>query len=195
MIPLSEFCGGRIETIEEDAGVREAARQMREHGVGSLLVVDRDGRLKGVLTDRDLALRVIATRLDPGATPVRNVMSEPAVSVSKDDSLQNTITTMRNRGVRRVPICEDGKPVGICALDDVLEVLTEALHHLSVESSTKRRRSIRRARLLHAREEIDEMLEEVHDRMAYAQWYAREALLDEVDQVKEAFRRALKRFD
>lgn len=74
----------------------------------------------GLLTDRDLALRVIGLELDPKQTLLHDIMSPEPVTLSPEDSEQQAIMLMRARHVRRIPIVEDGRIVGIVTLDDLL---------------------------------------------------------------------------
>jgi uncharacterized protein (DUF2267 family) len=97
----------------------DAARALAEAHVGTVLVHD-DGRLVGIVTDRDLAVRVVAAKLDPSRTLVGNVMSEGVLTVSLDDREDRVIKLMRARHVRRMPILDDGRLAGMVTLDDLL---------------------------------------------------------------------------
>src|SRR5262245_35869850 len=92
--------------VEADTSVREAARLMEGDDVGSLPVVKMDGaaRLIGVLTDRDIALRVVAAGRDPETTPVSQVASRDVVTVTPDDELDDALTRMARSQVRRLPV-------------------------------------------------------------------------------------------
>ena len=97
----------------------DAARAMADHRVGSVLV-GGGGRLAGIVTDRDLAVRVTALGLDPRVTMLRDVMSQPIVHADVRDSVSDAARAMRERGCRRLPITEDGEPVGMVTLDDLI---------------------------------------------------------------------------
>lgn len=105
-------------TIEASENVVEAARLMASQDVGSLPVVD-DGQLVGMVTDRDLALQVLAKDLDPHKTVVASVCSENPVVVGPEDSLDEALQRMAREQVRRLPVVEDRRLVGILAQADV----------------------------------------------------------------------------
>jgi CBS domain-containing protein len=105
-------------TVEANETVVEAARLMASQDVGSLPVVD-DGQLVGMVTDRDLALQVLAKDLDPHKTVVASVCSENPVVVGPDDTLDEALQRMAREQVRRLPVVEDRRLVGILAQADV----------------------------------------------------------------------------
>lgn len=114
--------------VEADTSVREAARLMEGDDVGSLPVVEMDGaaRLIGVLTDRDIALRVVAAGRDPETTPVSEVASRDVVTVTPDDDLDDALTRMARSQVRRVPVVVgDGELVGILSQADLPRLTKE----------------------------------------------------------------------
>lgn len=104
-------------TLPPDATVRDAAKAMRGANIGDVLVVDGD-RLRGIVTDRDLVVRALATRDDPAGTPLREVCSDHVVTATGDDEVDTVISRMRDHAVRRIPIVEDGRPVGVFSLGD-----------------------------------------------------------------------------
>lgn len=119
--------------------VREAARQMDYTGVGSLLVVDQEpgrDRIVGIVTDRDLALRVTATDL-PGDTPVSEVMSPDPVAVTPDDDVDVALHAFRRHDFRRLPVVDRGTAVGMVTVDDLLlrsyQILGDLLGPVSAE--------------------------------------------------------------
>lgn len=98
--------------------VTEAAKAMREYGIGDVIVVD-DGNLKGLLTDRDIVVRAIAADRDPQTTPVGEICSPDLVTVGADDDLDTAVREMGERGVRRIPVVDNGQPVGIVSVGDM----------------------------------------------------------------------------
>jgi CBS domain-containing protein len=109
----------------------DAARLMREHHVGCLVVVERaeaGDTAVGVLTDRDIAVAVVARDVDARMLRVGDVMSTDLVTAREDDSVLDVLATMRRRGVRRVPVVDAaGRLAGVLALDDILEVVAEQM--------------------------------------------------------------------
>jgi len=103
--------------------VQEAARTMRDHGVGCL-VVTREGRPIGIVTDRDLVCRVLADGLDPTSARVHDFVTFGPLTVSVHDSFETTAERMRQHGVGRLPVVDnDGKAVGIVTSDAMLALL------------------------------------------------------------------------
>ena len=108
--------------IEAARPVVEAARLMRSNDTG-VLVVTVDGAVAGVLTDRDITVRAVAEGRDPATTPVAEVATRDVESVGPDAGLSDVVQSMRSRSVRRVPVVDAGRVVGIVSLGDLaLEV-------------------------------------------------------------------------
>jgi CBS domain-containing protein len=105
-------------TVDANASVVDAARLMASEDVGSLPVVD-DGNLVGMVTDRDLVLHVLAKDVDPHQTTVATVCTENPVVVGPEDSLDEALQRMAQEKIRRLPVVEDQRVVGILAQADV----------------------------------------------------------------------------
>ena len=119
-------------TVEPSTTAQEAARKMKSEDVGSLPIVEND-RLVGVVTDRDLAIRVLAEGKG-GETPVSQVASKDVVTVDPQQSLDEAARLMAEHQVRRLPVCEeDGKLVGVLAQADVAQSGHDTLTGETVE--------------------------------------------------------------
>jgi CBS domain-containing protein len=119
---LERFTRRELIAVAPDAAVDEVARLMRARHVGAVLVVD-DGRPVGIVTDRDLVVRLLADGGNPSA-PVRAVMTRELVVAQIDDDIDHAFFTMRRYGIRRLPIVDGGGTiVGMVALDDLLVLL------------------------------------------------------------------------
>lgn len=105
-------------SIGASASVVEAARVMREEHIGSLPITD-DEQLVGMITDRDITTRVVAEAADPKVTPVGDVYSRDLVSVAPDKDLEEALQLMARHQVRRLPVVENGRLVGIVAQADI----------------------------------------------------------------------------
>ena len=132
---VGEYCVRDVVVIGKDESVREAAKLMREHHVGDLIVVeDKDGKRvpAGILTDRDLVVEVLALDVDIDAVSAGDTMSFELVTAKEDDDLQETLALMRENGVRRIPVINgEGVLAGILTVDDVIDVLAEELNDLT----------------------------------------------------------------
>lgn len=107
----------------------ESAGLMEQAGVGSLAVVDADGRLVGIVTDRDLVRRVMARGLPPDAR-IDGVMSTPVATLDADDDVQDAYRLFRSHAVRRLAVTRAGRFVGMVSIDDLLPLLAAQLADL-----------------------------------------------------------------
>jgi CBS domain-containing protein len=125
-------------TIERSTSVQEAARMMRDEDVGPMPIVE-NGSITGILTDRDIVLRVVAEGKDPSSTTAGDVASRDLVTIDPDQTLDEALRLMAQHQIRRLPVCEeDGKLVGIVAQADVaLEAHDQATGELVEEISKK----------------------------------------------------------
>lgn len=122
---ISEVMTARPRAVEPQTPVREVAQLMESEDVGSLPVV-QGARLVGVVTDRDIALRVVARGLDPEATPVGDIASTDLVTLTPDDDLDDALTLMAREKVRRLPIVvREDELVGVVSQADIARVAKE----------------------------------------------------------------------
>jgi CBS domain-containing protein len=132
---VGEICSREVVFAKRNESVARAARLMREHHVGSIVVADeRNGRRYpvGIVTDRDIAVGVVALGLDPEKRNVDGIMPAELVCVRDSDGLGRAVALMRAQGVRRLPVIDAaGNLVGVLSADDVLEVLSEELYCLA----------------------------------------------------------------
>jgi len=145
---IGEICNREVVVAYRDTRLIEAARLMREHHVGSLvIVVDRlSERVPvGIITDRDIVVAVVAKGLDARALTVSDVINAGgALVVREQDGLPDALRLMREKGVRRVPVVtKSGALAGIVTIDDVLELVAEELHDLVRTVGQERARETR----------------------------------------------------
>jgi len=130
-MPISEICNREVVIVQPDSTVLEAAKLMRQHHVGDVLVVeDRNGvRIPvGIVTDRDLVVEIMAPELDQRVITVGDIILPELITVKENTGVFEAIQYMRAKGVRRLPVVADnGGLVGILTLDDLLELLAEEL--------------------------------------------------------------------
>ena len=110
-----------VEHIDENATALDAAKKMKELDVGALPICGTDERLKGMITDRDIVVHVLAEGKDPSSTKVIEVGEGDAqtVTIGADDSLEEALETMKRYQVRRLPVIDGQKMVGIIAQADI----------------------------------------------------------------------------
>jgi CBS domain-containing protein len=115
---------GSPRSIGASASVVEAAQLMREAHIGSLPITE-DEQLVGMITDRDITTRVVAEAADPATTSVGDVSSQDLVSVEPDQDLEEAVQLMARHQVRRLPVVENDRLVGIVAQADIALILKE----------------------------------------------------------------------
>ena len=124
---LAQKSGALIHVRSGDMVV-EALRPMRDSRVRSVLVID-DGRLVGIVTQGDCAIKVLLPGLDAKQTPVGKVMTGNPVTVELDDPLQGCMAMMAKRGFRHLPVLDAGKVVGVISIGDVVKDIIRNLEH------------------------------------------------------------------
>jgi CBS domain-containing protein len=131
---IRDLLKGDPVTVEANATVEEAAKLMGEKDVGNVLVVDGD-EVKGIVTDRDIVVRVIAKGEGPDAD-VSDAATTDLETLSPDASIEDAIQKMEQADVRRLPVVEDGKPLGVVSLGDLAQARDKdsALANISAAS-------------------------------------------------------------
>ena len=118
-------------TCDSDAHVNQVARIMRENRVGSVLVVEGTGKVVGIVTDRDLVERVLASEMD-ASTRVEEVMSRDVECAREDDDVLRAADQMMTRGCRRLPVlAHDGGVAGVVSLDDLVIAFANPMQQLA----------------------------------------------------------------
>jgi CBS domain-containing protein len=125
---IAGVCNRRVVVIDREESVLEAARLMREHHVGDVVVTSTNGVKMpvGIVTDRDIVISVVALGLDAEVITVGDVMYRQLVTVPGEQGVFETIQLMRAKGIRRLPVIDDtGLLIGIITLDDLLQLMAE----------------------------------------------------------------------
>jgi CBS domain-containing protein len=113
-----------VDTARRDETVLVIAERMRQRNVGTLVVIDREDRVVGIVTDRDLVVRVIAGRRDPAETTVGDVMTPDPTTVTQHGARDIALLLMKDGGFRRLPVVDDQRRLlGVVSLDDVVRTL------------------------------------------------------------------------
>ncbi|NLL38267.1 MAG: CBS domain-containing protein [Clostridiales bacterium] len=127
---VKELMRGSVITVDPGDAVSSAARLLYKYNIGALPVCSDDGRIKGIVTDRDIVLRCVAAEADPEKTPIREIMTRNVVTVSPSDDVREATRLMATDQIRRLPVVDEGKVVGMLSLGDISKS-----HNYSMEAS------------------------------------------------------------
>jgi len=116
--------GGNTYNVDPDAPVIEAIRLMAEHSVGALLVM-KDDRLVGVISERDYARKVILRGHSSSEIPVRQIMSSPVLTVKPDQTVHDCMQLMTDKRIRHLPVVDRERVVGVLSIGDLVRAVLE----------------------------------------------------------------------
>ena len=105
-------------TVQMRDTITAAARTMRDANIGDVVVLE-NGQIRGILTDRDIVVRALAEGRDPAQTAVGDICSRELTTLSPHDAIEDAMAVMRDKALRRLPVVEEGRPVGIVSLGDL----------------------------------------------------------------------------
>jgi CBS domain-containing protein len=125
MTQVRELMTPNPEHLSAEDTLVTAAQRMRDADVGSLPICDDSGQVTGIVTDRDIVVKCIAEGGDPSTATAGSIASEMVYTVGPDDQVENALTVMEDHQVRRLPIVENGKLVGMLAQADVARTISE----------------------------------------------------------------------
>ncbi len=129
---VQRICTCEVDTARPDESVQTAAQRMHDRNVGTLVVVDGESHPIGIITDRDLTVRVLAAGADPYTTKVGDVMTASPRAIPQTTPIEDALATMRSTTCRRLPVVDaKGRLFGLLTLDDVLSLLAEEFSHIS----------------------------------------------------------------
>jgi CBS domain-containing protein len=146
---IGEYCNRDVTISAPDTSIIDAAKLMRRHHVGDLVVVDRqEGKNlpMGIVTDRDLVLEILAQDVDPDSLSIRDIMSSDLVTVLESETFLSALDIMQKQRVRRILVVDDhGGLQGIFTADDAIELVAEAMNDLTslVKRETAREADLR----------------------------------------------------
>ena len=137
----SEICRKQVVVARRSTPLDEVARLMRKDHVGCVVVLEQgDGRLPvGIVTDRDLVIEVLAAGLDARSLTAADVMTTSPVVTRETDDVSWALKTMRDRGIRRLPVVDDaGALTGIVSMDDLMEHVAVGINDIVQALGTER---------------------------------------------------------
>ena len=117
----------QVATVVLEDTAFQAAKLMADKHIAALVVVDVEGKIIGIVTERDMTQRIIAAGLDGKTTPVKNIMTENPDTLSPDDSAGDALELMQTRNYRHLPVTEDGKCIAVVSIRDLYASVKEAL--------------------------------------------------------------------
>lgn len=128
---VGKICTREVDLADADESVQVAAQRMHARMVGTLLVLNEDQKPVGIVTDRDLAVRVLAEGLDAATTLVRRIMTPNPRTIPEDTPIEMALSTMRSGPYRRLPVVDaSGRLAGLLSIDDILDLLTEEFEEI-----------------------------------------------------------------
>jgi CBS domain-containing protein len=129
---VGDSCTKPVVTVSPEATIHEAAHRMWSRKVGALVVTSAAGKPLGILTDRDIVVRVVAPGKDPAKVQVSSIIRRNPTVIREDQGILDATKILSRRGVRRLPVVDArGKLVGIVALDDLLILLGSEMGHIA----------------------------------------------------------------
>jgi CBS domain-containing protein len=144
---IGTICTARVITVDRGLDIAAAAAVMRENRIGYLIVTDPGGAAPiGVITDRDIVVKVVAKDVDAHTLTVGDVMTPDPLTAAEDDGISETLHRMRRLGVRRVPVVGPrGQVSGVLSIDDVVDHLVSQLSDVagSIRNESQRKEILR----------------------------------------------------
>jgi CBS domain-containing protein len=135
---ISQVMTSNPVTMQATASTLEAARAMRDSNIGAVVVLD-NGKVCGIVTDRDIVVRAAAEARDLATTRLTDICSHELTTLAPTDTVEHAVQIMRTKAIRRLPVVENGKPVGIVSLGDLAieRDPDSALGHISAAPSNR----------------------------------------------------------
>lgn len=118
-----EVMNPSVTHVASDSSAADVARLMTEQDVGALPICGPDNKIKGLVTDRDLVVKVVGAGRDAGTFPAGDLNQREAVTVGAEDSVEDALATMTRQQVRRLPVIDNSRPVGMISLSDLARQL------------------------------------------------------------------------
>jgi CBS domain-containing protein len=135
---IEDYCRREVATIDIEASCQNAAQRMADENVGCLVVMEEEERVRAVVTDRDLALRVSREGLDPAATPLSRIVDRDVIVVHAKRPVRVALILMRKYAVRRLPVLGDrAELVGLFTWDDAVRLIASELAEAAATIATQ----------------------------------------------------------
>lgn len=125
---VKKIMNKQLVSLPIEATIHDAAIKMREHGVGSVLIMGEGDKLEGILTDRDIAMVTAADCKNPKKTCAYDIMMTEPITIQSNADLESALRVMNTTNVRRLPVCENGKVVGLLSSADIAAEIREEIN-------------------------------------------------------------------
>lgn len=178
-----------VVALRPDAPVQRAIEEMKRAAVGSVVVTDERDQPVGIVTDRDLAVRIVSRGEDPKVVTLGDIMSAPAITAEASQPIEEITELMKAHRVRRVPVVQDGRLTGIVSYDDLLVALSDELHGLGRAVQRDVQRESRVAGAEEMRTRASEALREAAHQLGELGEETARKLKEEVDSLRQRLRR------
>jgi CBS domain-containing protein len=131
-MPIGDICSREVAVADRAMTIQEAAQAMRAQHAGNVVIVEEQNGKKipvGIVTDRDIVVSVVATKLDASIFTVGDLVMQKLTICQEDEGLLECVRRMRVKGIRRMPVVDsDGSLVGIVTVDDIVQLLAEEMN-------------------------------------------------------------------
>lgn len=133
---IRQYMKKEVVSLHPSATLQEAAIRMHDQKIGSILVMEDSSRVKGILTDRDIALAVAAEGKNPLTTPVFDVMTPDPITIDISSDVDSALRIMSRAGIKRLPVMENGKLAGLLSSADVAHAVKDQINQfISLEET------------------------------------------------------------
>lgn len=144
---IGEICNRDVIIADRSAAILAIAQLMREHHVGSIVIIDTQGDCQipaGIITDRDLVIEIMAKEVDMASVTAGDIMAPELITAKESQHIWDTVKLMCQKGVRRMPVVNDENVlVGIITVDDLLDVVISELENISRLMATEQKKEKR----------------------------------------------------
>ncbi len=120
---VADIMSSPVTTIDGEVSVRDSSQTMIDKQIGSIIVTERD-QPRGIVTERDLVARVVAPCRDPNQTKIKEIMSTPLITISKETGILDAMRKMRKKDISRLVVMDDGALIGLISEKDVIRAVT-----------------------------------------------------------------------
>lgn len=127
---VKEAMNQKVIVASKDISIKEAARIMAKFKIGSLIIIEKE-KIVGVITESDIIRKIVATGLDPTLTLVEETMSKDVITINVEKDLSDAVQIMVDHKIKRLPVIEDGKLVGILTTTDIIAVEPKMIEALA----------------------------------------------------------------